>query len=114
LFRSTTAGFRDRVFFTAAYIDDYLARGASALYSEIGTALPLPHGVEIGATIGRLSSSDSRLEYTHWNLGFSKTFARRIGVDLRYYDGDRYLPSPIATASADSWVLSASYGFRSN
>lgn len=111
---SATAGFRDRVFFTAAYVDDLFARGASALYSEIGTALPLPQGMELGATIGRLSSSNSRLEYTHWNLGVSKTFARRIGVDLRYYDGNRYLPNPIATASADSWVLSASYGFRSN
>jgi uncharacterized protein (TIGR02001 family) len=110
---STTAGFRDRVFFTAAYIDDLLARGSSALYSEVGTALPLPHGMELGATIGRLASSDRRLEYTHWNLGLSKTFARRIGIDLRYYDGHRYLLNRIATASADSWVLSASYGFRS-
>lgn len=110
---SATAAFRDRLFFTAAYLDEPFARRASAFYSEIGTQLPLAHGLEVGATIGRLASSDSRLEYTHWNVGLSKTFARRIGVDLRYYDGSRYLSNAIATTEADSWVLSASYGFGS-
>jgi uncharacterized protein (TIGR02001 family) len=110
---SATAGFRDRLFVTAAYVDEPFGRRASALYGEIGTAWPLAHGLELGATIGRLASSDSRLAYTHWNLGLSRTFARRLGVDLRYYDGSRYLSNAIATTDADSWVLSASYGFGS-
>jgi len=110
---SATAGFRDRVFVTAAYIDGLFANDASAFYSEIGGALPLPGGLEVGATLGRLASSARELEYTHWNVGLSKTFARRVGVDLRYHDGSRYLSNAIATTNADSWVLSASYGFRS-
>ncbi|HEX6995113.1 MAG TPA: TorF family putative porin [Gammaproteobacteria bacterium] len=110
---SATAGFRDRVFVTAAYIDDFFARDASAFYSEIGTALPLPHGLELGATLGRVTSSASQLEYTHWNVGLSKTFARRLGIDVRYHDGSRYVSNAIATTDADAWVVSASYGFRS-
>lgn len=110
---SATAGFRDRLFVTASYIDDLFARDASAFYSEIGTALPLPKGFELGATLGRVTSSEPQLEYTHWNIGLSKTFARRVGIDVRYHDGSRYLSNPIATTAADAWVVSASYGFRS-
>lgn len=110
---SATAGFRDRVFVTAAYIDDLYARDESAFYSEVGAALPLRHGLELGATLGRMTSSASELEYTHWNIGLSKTFARRLGVDVRYHDGSRYVSNAIATTNADAWVVSASYGFRS-
>lgn len=110
---SATAGFRDRIFVTAAYIDDLFGRGASAFYSEVGTTLPLPHGLELGATLGRVTSSSPQLEYTHWNVGLSKTFARRLGIDLRYHDGSRYLSNAVATTAADAWVVSASYGFRS-
>lgn len=109
---SATVGYRSRLFLTASYIDDLFGRGASAVHSEVGTALPLPRGLEIGATLGRIVSADERLEYTHWNVGLSKVFSRRFGLDLRYYDTNRrYLMSPVATAEPDSWVLSASYGF---
>lgn len=110
---SATVGFRDRLFFTTAYIDDVFGRGRSGVYGEVGAALPLPRGLELGGTLGRLGSSAPQLEYTHWNIGLSKTFARRIGIDLRYYDTDRDVWNAVATTNAESWVLSASYGFRS-
>lgn len=109
---SATVGFRDRVFVTAAHLDGLFARDAAAFYREVGTALPLPLGLELGATVGRLTSSASSLEYSHWNLGLSRLFRQRIGVDIRYHDGSRYLSNAIATTDADSWVISASYGFR--
>lgn len=109
---TATIGYRGRLFVTASYIDDLFGRGASAVHSEVGTALPLPRRLEIGAALGRVMSTDAGLEYTHWNVGLSKTFSRRIGLDLRYYDADRrYLQSPVVTADPGSWVLSATYGF---
>ncbi len=109
---SATIGFRDRVFATAAYIDGLLARDTAAFYREVGTAFPMPLRLELGATLGRLTSSDSRLEYTHWNLGLSRVFRQRFSVDLRYHDGSRYIANAIATTDAGAWVFSASYGFR--
>jgi len=118
-----SVGFRDRLFLTTAYSDDFFGTGAAATDHEIAIALPVAGGFEIGAGIGRFRASDLGVGYTHWNLGASRLFGR-TGVDVRYYDngydGPRYedydhsarppraLPG---TPSAGEWVLTVSYGF---
>jgi len=108
---SGTVAYRDKIFLTASYTDDLFSRGASALNQEIGVTLPLPGRLELGATLGVFDSADLDVRYTHWNLGLSKTFARRLGLDVRYYDNSGYFASPLGATSGDHWVVSASLGF---
>ena len=108
---SATVAYRDKLFLTASYTDDLFSRGASALNQEIGVTLPLPWRLELGATLGRFDSSDVDGRYTHWNLGLSKTFTRRLGLDVRYYETSGYFASPLGATTGDHWVVSASFGF---
>lgn len=107
---SATVAYRDRVFATASYVGDLFSQ-ANGWYGEIGLVFPLPKGLELGATLGRLDASRPALDYTHWNAGVSRTFARRIAVDVRRYDTSRYYSNAVATTRGDSWVVSASYAF---
>ncbi|MBN1237306.1 MAG: hypothetical protein JXB36_02335 [Gammaproteobacteria bacterium] len=112
-------GFRDRVFLTASWTDDFFNVGAHALSHELAVALPVGAGFEVGAGIGRFRSSGIDVDYTHWNAGASKRIGR-FGIDLRYYDSShdagrygtvqprRMLPG---APSDGEWVLSVSRGF---
>jgi uncharacterized protein (TIGR02001 family) len=108
---SGTVGFRDRVFYTASYSDDFYAFDRAALNQELSLALPLRGDVEIGAALGRFDLAGSNIDYTHWNVGVSK-LVRRVVVDLRYhdsgYDGAGWLGDP----NANHYVLSVSYALR--
>jgi uncharacterized protein (TIGR02001 family) len=108
---SGTVGFRDRVFYTASYSNDFYAQGRESLNQELSFAVPLPHDVEIGATLGRFAVSGANVDYTHWNVGVSKV-VRRVVVDLRYYrsgyDWVTYLGDP----DANQYVLTLSYALR--
>lgn len=108
--QTAAVGFRDRLFATVSYIDDLFSLG-HAWHGEIGFALPLPMHIELGAAIGRVDASNPMLDYTHWNVGFSRTFLRRVGVDIRRYGTSRYYSNAVATTHGDEWVASASYAF---
>lgn len=107
---SGTIGFRDRLFYTASYSNDFYALDRESLNQELAFALPLPRDIEIGATLGRFAVSGTNVDYTHWNLGVSK-LVRRVVLDLRYYDSGYgwvgYLGDPQA-----QYVLTLSYALR--
>lgn len=107
---SASVGFRDRVFYTASYNDEYYVRGASALNQEISVAFPLPADVEVGGAIGYFDVSAGP-KITHWQVGVSKLVGR-IALDLRYYDGNYRLRNYLGDPDADHYVFSASYALR--
>jgi uncharacterized protein (TIGR02001 family) len=107
---SASVGFRDRVFYTASYSDEYYSGGGSALNQEISVSVPLPSNVEIGGALGYFDLRGGA-EIRHWNIGVSKLVGR-MALDLRYYDGDYSWRSYLGDPNADHFVLSASYALR--
>jgi uncharacterized protein (TIGR02001 family) len=109
---SAGVGFRDRVFYTVSYSDDFYGRGSASSH-EVSAAFPLPWDLEIGAAVGRFEFPKGRVEHTHWNVGISKVL-RRIALDLRYFDSDLDRITYIGDPGADRYVLSLSYALRRN
>lgn len=107
---SGTLDYRGRLFVTAAFLHDLFSHPGNGWYGEIGFALPLPHALELGASIGKLHG-DEPLDYTHWNVGVSRSFGQRIGIDLRRYETSGYYANAVATTEGDAWVATASYAF---
>ena len=107
---SGSVGFRDRVFYTASYNDEYYARGSSALNQEVSVSFPLPAEIEIGGAVGYFDVSGGP-KITHWNLGVSKLVGR-TALDLRYYDGNYERRNYLGDPDADHYVLSVSYALR--
>lgn len=107
---SASVGFRDRVFYSASYNDEYYVRGASALNQEVSVAFPLPAEIEIGGAVGYFDVSGGP-EITHWNVGVSKLVGR-TALDLRYYDGNYDRRNFLGDPDADHYVLSVSYALR--
>jgi uncharacterized protein (TIGR02001 family) len=104
-------GYRERVFVTLSYTDSLLAIGPSLFGAEVTFAVPLPLGIELGGTLGRVrSKAYSGRGYTHWNAGLSRPFGP-MGVDLRFYDNDARGYALYGDPLPDRWVLSVSYGF---
>jgi uncharacterized protein (TIGR02001 family) len=110
---SASVGFRDRVFYTASYNDEYYARGYAALNQEISVAFPLPGDVEIGGALGYFDVRAGGPEITHWHVGVSKLVGR-VALDLRYYDGNYEWRNYLGDPTADHFVLSVSYALRRN
>lgn len=107
---SATVGFRDRVFYTAAYSDDYFD-SRSSLSQEVSVVFPLRGNFEVGAALGNFSVQQASSDITHWNVGVSKLL-RRVAVDLRYYDSDYERLSYYGDPNANRYVLSVSYALR--
>jgi len=103
---SGSVGFRDRVFYSASYNDEYYARGPSALNQEISLAFPLPANFEIGGAVGYFDITDGA-NITHWNVGASKLLGR-MAIDLRYYDGNYEYRNYLGDPRAQNYVLSVS------
>ena len=103
---SGSVGFRDRVFYTASYNDEYYARGTPALNQEVSVAFPLPGNFEVGGAVGYFDISQGA-EITHWNVGASKLLGR-MAIDLRYYDGNYYYRNYLGDPRATNFVLSVS------
>ena len=108
---SASVGFRDRVFYTASYNDEYYSGGGSALNQEVSVSFPLPRNVEVGGAIGYFDMSNGAAEIEHWNIGVSKLIGR-MALDLRYYDGDYSWRNYLGDPNAERYVLSASYALR--
>ena len=69
---SATVGWRDRLFYTAAYTDRYYGIWRSSLSQELSFSQPLRGNFEIGGTLGHVEIEATPIDYTHWNLGVSK------------------------------------------
>ncbi len=108
---SATFGFRDRLFYTAAYSDAYYGRWAS-LNQEISFTYPLRGNVEIGAGLGNFKVKGGVLDVTYWNVGVSK-LVRRVAFDVRYYDSNNRWLSYWGDPNRNPFVLSVSYALGS-
>jgi len=109
---SATFGFRDRVFYTAAYSDAYYRLWRASLNQEVSFTYPLRGNVEIGGGVGKFSIKGNALDVTYWNVGVSK-LVRRVALDLRYYDSDYQWLSYWGDPNANHFVLSVSYALGS-
>ena len=107
---SGSVGFRDRVFYSASYNDEYYARGPSALNQEISLAFPLPANFEVGGAVGYFDITDGA-NITHWNVGASKLVGR-MAIDLRYYDGNYEYRNYLGDSRAHNYVLSVSSALK--
>lgn len=108
---SVSVGFRDRVFYTASYNDDYYVRSWSALNQEVAVVFPLRGDVEIGGAVGYFDVGGAGPEIAHWNVGASKLIGG-IALDLRYYDGNYEWRNYLGDPDANHYVLSVSYALR--
>jgi hypothetical protein len=70
---------------TAIYSPDDLGSAKRSLYLEGGPAFDLTKTLRVSANIGRRERVLAP-DYTAFNAGITKTFAKTIAVDLRYYD----------------------------
>lgn len=109
---SASVGFRDRLFYTASYVDDYYVRDDSALNQEVAVAFPLPKNFEIGGAVGYFDIAGGP-GIRHWNVGASKLVGR-MAIDLRYYDGNYEWRSYLGDPDAEHYVLSLSYALKRN
>jgi uncharacterized protein (TIGR02001 family) len=107
---SASVGFRDRIFYTASYNDEYYARRTSALNQEVSFAVPLPANFEVGGAVGYFDIS-AGAKITHWNVGASKLLGR-MAIDLRYYDGNYYYRNYLGDPSAQNYVLSVTSALK--
>ncbi len=105
---SATFGFRDRVFYTAAYSDAYYGLWRASLNQEVSFTYPLRGNLEIGGGVGKFRIKGNVLDLTYWNVGVSK-LVRRVALDLRYYDSSYRWLSYWGDPNANHFVLSVSY-----
>jgi uncharacterized protein (TIGR02001 family) len=110
---SASVGFRDRIFYTASFNDDYYVRGDSALNQEVSVAFPLPGDFEVGGAVGYFEVNGGGPAITHWQVGVSKLVGR-MALDLRYYDGNYARRNYLGDPTADHYVFSVSYALRRN
>lgn len=79
-----------------AYTSDYFAVQQKAWYTEVNASLPLASKWRLGGAVGRQAISNSKADYTTWNLGVSYAATDNWSFDLRYHDtnahsrGDTY------------------------
>jgi uncharacterized protein (TIGR02001 family) len=107
---SVGAGFRDRVFYNAAYSRG-LVSGDTTLDHEVSLAWPAPGGVEVGAAVGRFDFERVPADYSHWNVGASKIW-RALVLDLRYHDNDYGRATSLGDDTTNGYVLSVTYALH--
>ena len=105
---SATFGFRDRVFYTAAYSDAYYGLWRASLNQEVSFTYPLRGNLEIGGGVGKFSVANNVLDVTYWNAGVSKLVGR-VALDMRYYDSNYPWLALWGDPNANHFVLSVSY-----
>jgi uncharacterized protein (TIGR02001 family) len=78
----------------AIYSPDDVGSARRSLYVEGGPAFDIGKSTRLSANLGRRQRVGGA-DYTAWNLGVTRTVARRLAVDLRYHDTNRsHLGSP--------------------
>jgi uncharacterized protein (TIGR02001 family) len=108
---SATVGYRDRIYYTAAYTDQFYGLWRSSLSQELSFAQPLRGNFEIGGALGHVEIEATPVDYTHWNLGVSKV-VRHVAIDLRYYESHYDYAGFLGDPNHPRWVLSVSYALR--
>lgn len=108
---SATVGYRDRVYYTAAYTDQYYGIWRSSLSQELSFSQPLRGNFEIGGTLGHVEVAGTPIEYAHWNLGVSKVVSH-VAIDLRYYESGYEYVGFLGDPKHPQYVLSVSYALR--
>jgi uncharacterized protein (TIGR02001 family) len=110
---SATVGYRDRIYYTAAYTDRYYGLWRSSLSQELSFSQPLRGNFEIGATLGHVEITGTLIpvDYTHWNFGVSKV-VRHVVIDLRYYESGFDYAGFFGDPEHPHYVLSVSYALR--
>jgi hypothetical protein len=73
---------------SAVYSPDDLGGARRSIYLEGGPTLDLTKTVRMSANLGHRSRVNGG-DYTSLNAGVTKTFFKKLGVDLRYYDTAR-------------------------
>ena len=88
---------------TAIYSPDDLGAAKKSLYVEGGPALEVTKTLRASANVGR-RERDGAPDYTSFNVGLTKTIAKAIAVDARYYDtaqsglGPQFKPRVVVSA----------------
>jgi uncharacterized protein (TIGR02001 family) len=108
---SGTVGYRDRIYYTAAYTDRYYGIWYTSLSQELSFSQPLRGNFEIGGTLGYVDVANTPINYTHWNLGVSKV-VRHVVIDLRYYESGYDYIGFLGDPKNPKAVLSVSYALR--
>lgn len=88
-----TFGFKSSVI----YSPDDLGAAKRSVYAEAGPTVALPQGFSASAAVGhreRIGAPD----YTSYNFGLSKTVAKRMTADVRYYRTNRHELSDVYSA----------------
>jgi uncharacterized protein (TIGR02001 family) len=102
--------FKNRVTYSATYVEELLGLPYSGWYQELGLTHPLKWGLELGATLGDLSADEiAGGGYTYWNVGLSKAIGH-VGLDLRFHEASLDRISALGDPDGDRWVLSVTYG----
>lgn len=109
---AVSVGFRNRLFVTTSYSDDFYSYGRSARNTELSMSLPLPADFELSAALGRFDLDLSAAsKFNHWNFGASKV-VRRVALDLRYYESDYASVTTLGDPDGDRVVFSTTYAWR--
>ena len=72
----------------AYYTPDDLGNTRRSLYVEAGPAFALTKTLRLSANVGRRTRVNGA-DYLAGSIGFTKTFARHLGIDLRLYQTNR-------------------------
>jgi uncharacterized protein (TIGR02001 family) len=111
---SATVGWRDRIYYTAGYTNQFYGISrfwGSSLSQELSFSQPLRGNFEISGTLGHVEIDHTAIDYTHWNLGVSKV-VRHVAIDLRYYESGYDYVGFFGDPKEPKYVLSVSYALR--
>jgi uncharacterized protein (TIGR02001 family) len=106
-----SVGWRNRVFYSAAYIPDYYGAASAARSHEVAVAFPLRADLEIGGSVGYFDAASVAAEITYWDVGVSKLL-RRVALDVRYYDSNYNEVGFLGAYDPNRVVVSVSYALR--
>lgn len=102
--------FKNRISYTASFVDELLGLPYRGRYQELAVTQPLDWGLELGFTLGDLTADEiARGGYTYWNVGLSRAIGK-IGLDLRYHEAGLEGASLLGDPDGSRWVLSVTYG----
>jgi uncharacterized protein (TIGR02001 family) len=73
---------------TAMITDDFFATEASAQHIEVNASTPVSENWTISGSVGHQMLDNSASNYTHWNIGASRSVADNVTLDIRYIDTD--------------------------
>ncbi len=104
-------GYRDRVFYSVSWSNEYYAIFDSSLSQQIDVTFPLRGNFELAAGVGRFEISGRPVRIDHYNVGVSKLVGR-VALDLRYYGSDYPELSYLGDPDAEHLVLSVSVELR--